>query len=154
MFSPCNATPIGEIARSLDEPLHRAECANLLRNNEPTSIAGDPRSFGETPVEAQPAAAATPEGIVSLADALAKLTSLLPDLADALDRQSKSHPPVARMTLRLDEVADALGVSRRVLERERAAGRMPKPDRRIGKMPLWRVETIHAWINSGGKGVA
>ena len=58
------------------------------------------------------------------------------------------------MTLRLDEVADAIGVSRRVLERERAAGRMPKPDLRIGKMPLWRVETIHAWISSGGKGVA
>jgi hypothetical protein len=102
----------------------------------------------------QPEPAATPEGIASLADALGKLTTLLPGLADALDRQSKSNPPVDRMTLRFDEVAAAIGVSRRVLERERAAGRMPKPDLRIGKMPLWRVETIHTWINSGGKGVA
>ena len=112
------------------------------------------RNERERPIETQPETAATPEGFVSLADALAKLTTLLPGLADALGRQTKSQPPVARMTLRLDEVADALGVSRRVLERERAAGRMPKPDRRIGKMPLWRVETIHAWIDSGGKGVA
>ena len=99
-------------------------------------------------------AAATPERTVSLAEVLAKLTSLLPGLADALDRQTKGQPPVARITLRLDEVADAVGVSRRVLERERAAGRMPKPDMRIGKMPLWRPETIYTWINSGKKGVA
>ncbi len=112
------------------------------------------RNQRERPIETQYQAAATPKGIVTLADVLAKLTSLLPGLADALDRQTKSQPPVARMTLRLDEVADAIGVSRRVLERERAAGRMPKPDLRIGKMPLWRVETIHAWISSGGKGVA
>jgi predicted DNA-binding transcriptional regulator AlpA len=104
-------------------------------------------------IEHQPETAATSEGVVSLADALAKLTTLLPGLADALDRQSKSNPPVTRMTLRLDEVAEAVGVSRRVLERERSAGRMPKPDLRIGKMPLWRVETIQAWIGSGGKGV-
>ncbi len=53
------------------------------------------------------------------------------------------------MTLRLDEVAEAIGVSRRVLERERSAGRMPKPDLRIGKMPLWCPETIRQWIKEG-----
>ena len=101
------------------------------------------------PIEAQPETAATPEGIVSVVDALATLTKLLPALADALDRQSKSNPLAPRMALRLDEVAEAIGVSRRVLERERSAGRMPKPDLRIGKMPLWRPETIRQWIGEG-----
>ncbi len=53
------------------------------------------------------------------------------------------------MTLRLDELANAIGVSR---EPSNATPRrpMPKPDLRIGKMPLWRVETIRA----GSNGVA
>jgi predicted DNA-binding transcriptional regulator AlpA len=51
-----------------------------------------------------------------------------------------------RLALRLDELAAALGISRRTLERERSAGRFPAPDLRIGKMPLWRPETIRAWI--------
>jgi len=48
-----------------------------------------------------------------------------------------------------DSAAEAIGISRRVLERERAAGRMPKPDLRIGKMPLWRVQTIRQWVGEG-----
>ena len=60
-----------------------------------------------------------------------------------------------RMTLRLDELAAALGISRRALERERAAGRFPRPDLTIGRMPLWRPETIRRWINEqASKGVA
>jgi predicted DNA-binding transcriptional regulator AlpA len=51
-----------------------------------------------------------------------------------------------RLTYRLDELAAALGISRRTLERERSVGRFPAPDLRIGKMPLWRPETIRAWI--------
>ena len=58
---------------------------------------------------------------------------------------------LARMTLRLDELAAALGISRRVLERERSAGRFPPPDLTIGRMPLWRPETIRAWIEGGGR---
>jgi predicted DNA-binding transcriptional regulator AlpA len=82
--------------------------------------------------------------VVRLADVLAELTAILPSVRDALKRQSA--PPVDRMTLRLDELAAALGVSRRVLERERAAGRLPSPDLHIGKMPLWRVASIEAWL--------
>jgi predicted DNA-binding transcriptional regulator AlpA len=58
---------------------------------------------------------------------------------------------VGRLALRLDEVAGALGVSRRTIERERAAGRFPKPDLTIGRMPLWRPETIRAWVGGGGR---
>jgi hypothetical protein len=60
------------------------------------------------------------------------------------------RPAVARLTYRLDEVAASLGVSRRALERERAAGRFPAPDVQIGKMPLWRRETLVGWIAQGG----
>ena len=56
----------------------------------------------------------------------------------------------ARMTLRLAELAEALGVSRRTLERERSAGRFPPPDLAIGKAPLWKPETIRAGIEGGG----
>ena len=60
-------------------------------------------------------------------------------------------PPV-RMALRLAELAAALGISRRTLERERSAGRFPRPDLTIGKAPLWKPETIQRWVDSGGKG--
>jgi predicted DNA-binding transcriptional regulator AlpA len=55
-----------------------------------------------------------------------------------------------RLALRLEELAAALGVSRRTIERERSAGRFPKPDRTIGKMPVWSPETIRRWVNGGG----
>jgi predicted DNA-binding transcriptional regulator AlpA len=58
---------------------------------------------------------------------------------------------VDRLALRLDEVAVALGVSRRAIERERSAGRFPRPDLTIGRMPLWRPETIRRWIEGGGR---
>lgn len=60
------------------------------------------------------------------------------------------RPAVDRLTYRLDDLAAALGVSRRTLERERSAGRLPRPDLRIGRAPLWRVETIREWLARGG----
>jgi predicted DNA-binding transcriptional regulator AlpA len=59
-------------------------------------------------------------------------------------------PPPDRLTLRLNEVAQGLGVSRRSLERERAAGRFPPPDLTIGRMPLWRLESVREWVEEGG----
>jgi predicted DNA-binding transcriptional regulator AlpA len=56
-----------------------------------------------------------------------------------------------RLALRLDEVARALGVSRRAIERERSAGRFPAPDLLIGRMPLWKPETIRQWVERGGR---
>ncbi len=58
---------------------------------------------------------------------------------------------VDRLTYRLDEVAASLGVSRRTIERERSAGRFPKPDRHIGRAPLWSRETLVRWIAEGGR---
>lgn len=59
--------------------------------------------------------------------------------------------PVERLAYRLDELAAALGVSRRTLERERSAGRFPPPDRKIGKAPVWSPATIRRWIEGGGR---
>ena len=58
--------------------------------------------------------------------------------------------PSGRLALRLDDLAERLGVSRRTLERVRSAGRFPPPDLHIGKMPLWKPETIRAWVDGGG----
>jgi len=57
--------------------------------------------------------------------------------------------PAERLTWRLVEVARALGVSRRTIERERSAGRFPKPDLTIGKTPLWTRESLVRWIEEG-----
>jgi predicted DNA-binding transcriptional regulator AlpA len=64
--------------------------------------------------------------------------------------ESAKSVSVARLALRLDEVAKSLGVSRRAIERARSAGRFPAPDCRIGKCPLWSPETIRRWVARGG----
>jgi hypothetical protein len=51
-------------------------------------------------------------------------------------------PKVERLAYRLDEVAEALRVSRRHVERQLSAGRFPKPDLRLGRVSLWSVETV------------
>ncbi len=58
--------------------------------------------------------------------------------------------PPGRLAYRLGELAQALSISRRTLERERSAGRFPSPDLVIGKAPLWTPETIRRWIEGGG----
>ena len=55
--------------------------------------------------------------------------------------------PVEQL-LRLIDVAQCLGVSRRTVERERSAGRVPAPALKIGKTPLWRPGTVQAWIEA------
>lgn len=81
---------------------------------------------------------------------MAKRTPTAPD-AEALPRGAVplgEHLP--RLAYRLNEVAAVLGISRRTIERERSAGRFPKPDLVIGKTPLWRLATIDAWLERGG----
>ena len=64
--------------------------------------------------------------------------------------QTEPTPPVERLALRIEDVAAALGMSRRTIERERSAGRFPPPDRKIGKAPVWSPETIRRWMAGGG----
>jgi hypothetical protein len=63
-------------------------------------------------------------------------------------------PPPADALAPLLSVADlarVLNESRRTIERLRAAGKLPRPDLHIGKMPWWKAETIRRWIEGGGK---
>jgi predicted DNA-binding transcriptional regulator AlpA len=98
-------------------------------------------------VTTEPAATELPETRVTLANSLAELVGILPGLKAAIERK----PSVERLALRIDEVADSLGMSRRAIERERSAGRFPAADLHVGKAPLWRVETIRDWLENGGR---
>jgi hypothetical protein len=115
----------------------------------PTAPARPEQAPNESPFNRQPEAAELPEGATMLAAALQELVAILPRLADALDAQRQ--PPVPRLAYRLDDLAAALNMSRRALERERSAGRLPKPDLHIGRAPLWKPETIRAWLERGGR---
>ena len=71
------------------------------------------------------------------------------DIVTDATQPIKSGPEL-RLTYRLDEVAASFGVSRRTIERERAARRFPQPDLRIGKTPLWTRDTLTRWVAEGG----
>jgi hypothetical protein len=49
------------------------------------------------------------------------------------------------------DLVRVLNASRRTIERLRSAGKLPKPDLFLNKMPRWRPETIRAWIERGGQ---
>ena len=95
--------------------------------------------YQDQPAETQPEAAE-----------LAALIAILNRLVNALERQA-DRPRIEPMALRIEEVAIAVGVSRRGIERERAAGRFPQPDLTIGKMPLWRPQTILSFLERGNR---
>jgi len=107
-------------------------------------------SFPTEPSSNHKPAAPEPTEPVTLADTLARLTAILPRLTRLIER-AECRSQTDRLTLRIEELAAAIGVSRRALERELSAGRFPKPDLRIGKMPLWRIDTIQDWLETGGR---
>jgi predicted DNA-binding transcriptional regulator AlpA len=99
-------------------------------------------------VTTRPKADEPPEGVSPLAAVMQELADILPGLKLALEHCARAKPTVECLTYRIDQVADSLGMSRRAIERERAAGRFPAPDLHIGKAPLWRPETIRDWLDS------
>jgi hypothetical protein len=82
-------------------------------------------------------------------------------LADAIDHIPEAPTPSIKPGLTLpaglepllgiNNLAAILSCSRRLVERLRSAGRVPKPDIWVGKMPRWRAETIRRWLESGGR---
>jgi excisionase family DNA binding protein len=58
--------------------------------------------------------------------------------------RSESSGPVARITFRPQEAADALGISLSTLERFTKAGKIPRI--KEGNVVLYRVATIEAWV--------
>lgn len=65
-------------------------------------------------------------------------------------RQDTPAPPIERL-YSTDDLADVLNVGRRTVERLRSAGKLPKPDLHVGKMPRWRPETVRAWLDRQAK---
>ncbi len=80
-------------------------------------------------------------------------------LANAIDRQSEAPAAKPGRTLsasiepmlHIDDLAALLSCSRRLVERMRSAGKVPKPDIHVGRCPRWKPATIRAWIERGGK---
>jgi len=79
-------------------------------------------------------------------------------LADAVDRKPEANrpkrtlPPGIEPLLGIDDLAAILRCSRRLVERMRSAGKVPKPDLQVGKCPRWTPATIRRWIEGGGNG--
>jgi predicted DNA-binding transcriptional regulator AlpA len=62
----------------------------------------------------------------------------------------QSNPPLEPL-LSIADLVRVLNASRRVVERLKSAGKLPRPDLIIGRMPRWRPDTIRQWIEQGGK---
>ena len=66
-------------------------------------------------------------------------------------RPKRTLPVGIEPLLGIAELCARLNCSRRILERMRSAGRVPRPDFQLGKCPRWKPETIRLWIERGGK---
>lgn len=53
------------------------------------------------------------------------------------------------LMLSIDDLAVVLSCSRRLVERMRSSGKVPKPDLYVGRCPRWRPETVRSWIGEG-----
>jgi excisionase family DNA binding protein len=71
------------------------------------------------------------------------------------DRLTLVDPPslaaAIEPLLTTSDLARLLVCDRRTIERMRSAGKLPKPDIKIGRMPRWKRSTIEAWLERGGK---
>jgi predicted DNA-binding transcriptional regulator AlpA len=78
---------------------------------------------------------------------------------DAMDRVFKQTNPSALPAIATSlsplvtkaDLESILKVDKRTIDRMRSAGQLPKPDLMISRFPRWRVETIRAWIENGGR---
>jgi predicted DNA-binding transcriptional regulator AlpA len=71
-------------------------------------------------------------------------------LADSNGRQPEAPgPAVERLLWGWPQVLGATGIPRRTLEREIAAGRFPRPVRRVGRRPFFKPADIIHWSEGG-----
>jgi hypothetical protein len=98
-------------------------------------------------VPPEAAAGELPEGVTTLAAALAELVAILPRLQVAIESQPRGEPPLA---YRKAAAARMCGMSERTLERLLSARRFPRADARAGRCPLWTRATLEKWLAGGG----
>jgi hypothetical protein len=74
-------------------------------------------------------------------------------------REPASSPPETPIRLAdaieplwtIDDICIYVRCSRRWVEGQRSAGRLPRPDAHVGRCPRWRPESIRRWIETGGR---
>jgi predicted DNA-binding transcriptional regulator AlpA len=71
--------------------------------------------------------------------------------APTATREPETGTPVPRLLWGWPEIVAATGIPRRTLERERAAGRFPRPIKRVGKRPFWKPSDVIRWAEGGGR---
>jgi hypothetical protein len=75
--------------------------------------------------------------------------STAPDNGDTGPVEPASPVPVRdKLLWGWDDIAALTGLSRRLLEQQVSARRMPGPDIRVGRRALWRPATITVWLES------
>ena len=81
-------------------------------------------------------------------------------VADAIDPPENLRPEAKRgptlpagfePMLGIDDLAALLSCSRRLVERMRSGGKVPRPDMHVGRCPRWKAATIRAWIKRNGR---
>jgi len=90
-------------------------------------------------------------GPVRLADMIDRQPEAPADRPQAGSPRGRTLPASIEPMLHIDDLAELLSCSRRLVERMRSAGKIPKPDIHVGKCPRWKPATIRAWIERGGK---
>lgn len=70
--------------------------------------------------------------------------------SSATKRPTPSVAAPAALLWGWPQLPPATNLPRRTLEREIAAGRFPKPIKRVGKRPFWRPADVIAWAEGGG----
>src|SRR4051812_3631483 len=63
--------------------------------------------------------------------------------------EAPSAGHVIEPMLSIDDLAAILSCSRRLVERMRSSGKVPKPDFHVGRCPRWLASTIRRWIGEG-----
>jgi hypothetical protein len=67
-----------------------------------------------------------------------------------MTRPPRALPDGLSPLVGIDDLAKWLHCSRRLVERMRSSGKVPRPDFQLGKCPRWKPETIRRWIETGG----
>jgi hypothetical protein len=93
-------------------------------------------------------AAALPEGMTTLAQALTELVPILAGLRLALESQADRGPEP--LVFRKRDAARMTGMAVRTLEYLQSAGKFPPADAHAGRCPLWTRATLERWVREGG----
>ncbi len=65
--------------------------------------------------------------------------------------RGRTLPASIEPMLHIDDLAELLSCSCRLLERMRLAGKVPKPDSHVGRCTRWKPATIRRWNDRGGR---